>query len=135
MTVKNAIAFADGIRPNAFQTGMKLDWLNRMEHEVASSVMGIALPSIEAYTEESMDYELIVPMPFDDLYALYLIAMIDMANGEYTKYQNSYEVYNQRYREFVCWFAATYNPANQWRSGRDCACCCKAMQTEQEETA
>ena len=52
-----------------------------------------------------------IDFPYDDLYDLWLGAMIDFENGEYNKYQNTMEMFNSRYYEFVRWVADTYDPS------------------------
>lgn len=42
-------------------------------------------------------------------------------NGEYNKYQNSMEQFNAHYGNFVRWFASTYEPAQGYVRGYDCA--------------
>ena len=50
--------------------------------------------------------------PYDRLYLSYLYAMIDFANGEYNKYQNSMQMFNGEFSEFMRWFAGRYFPAD-----------------------
>lgn len=57
------------------------------------------------------DIELLVNPPHDKLYRAYLTAMIDYANGEYDKYGNTMQMFNQYYNEFVRWFMVNYRPA------------------------
>ena len=45
-------------------------------------------------------------------YAPYLEAKIDYANGEYEKYQNSMQMFNSFWGEFLRWFALVYRPAD-----------------------
>ena len=45
-----------------------------------------------------------------------LQAKIDEANGEYNKYVNSMQIYNEHYGNFVRWFAGLYEPAQGYMS-------------------
>ena len=53
-----------------------------------------------------------VRIPPVKLYAPYLEAKIDYANGEYNKYQNSMQMFNSFWGEFMRWFARVYRPAD-----------------------
>ena len=58
------------------------------------------------------DKELLAQPPHDKIYWAYLTAMIDFANGEYNKYQNTMQVFNSFFSEFMRWFALNYHPAD-----------------------
>lgn len=119
MKVKDAIAYADEMKPNAFSTAVKVGWLAQLEGRLAADVFLMTVkefPNFQ-YTEETdMETELLVAPPHDDIYTLWLCAKIDEANGEYNKYQNSMQVYNEHYGNFVRWFARTYEPAQGYTS-------------------
>ena len=55
---------------------------------------------------------LLVDPPHDQIYVTWLQAQIDMENGEYSKYQNTMQMFNEGFNSFVAWFANTYEPAN-----------------------
>ena len=111
-TVSSVITRVDDIKPNAFSNETKTQWLNEVEGMVQTEVFLWASEQIITYDyATNADTELLVQPPHDKLYWAYLTAMIDFANGEYNKYQNSMEMYNEYYRNFVRWFANTYKPA------------------------
>ena len=62
--------------------------------------------------------EVAVRPPHDKLYAAYLTAMIDFANGEYNKYQNSMQLFNLAFGEFARWYS---HPGNTSRASRNTA--------------
>ena len=72
----------------------------------------------EVSTELTFDgstTELLVEPPHSKLYAEYVMARIDYANGEYDKYQNSMQMFNAFWGEFMRWFARVYCPAGRRR--------------------
>ena len=76
----------------------------------------MAVDNITQYTyEEDKDTVLLVNPPHDKLYREYLTARIDYANGEYNKYQNTMQMFNEFWNEFVIWFARNYRPAETHR--------------------
>lgn len=76
----------------------------------------IELQTSDAYSyPDGLDMELLVKPPYDELYVLYLEAKIDAENGEYNKYQNSLQLYNNAYGNFLRWFAGTYDPVQGYK--------------------
>lgn len=57
--------------------------------------------------------QLLVRFPHDKIYAAYVIAQIDFANGEYNKYENSLRMFNSYWGEYCRWFSRTYRPADR----------------------
>ena len=117
MKIQEAINWADEMKPNAFTSNAKLAWLNALEGRIAADVFLMAPAEIAVlrYTEEDMEAELLVAPPHDDIYTLWLQAKIDEANGEYNKYVNSMQIYNEHFGNFVRWFASLYEPAQGYR--------------------
>lgn len=113
MTVQKAIRTADDMKPNAFSDETKTQWLNDVEGMVQTQVLLFAAEEIVTYDcETDMDAELLVQPPHDKLYWSYLVAMIDFANGEYDRYQNTMQMFNAHFAEFTQWFADNYRPAD-----------------------
>ncbi|WP_297232229.1 hypothetical protein [uncultured Flavonifractor sp.] len=119
MRVMDAIAQADELKPNGFSPEIKLAWLNALEGRLAADVflMSPAGLSELRYAFPGDEYTaMLVKPPHDDLYVHWLEAKIDYANGEYNKYQNSMQVFNECYGNFVRWFARTYEPAQGYKN-------------------
>lgn len=118
MKVKDVIAWADEVKPNAFSAETKRKWMGGLEGSIALEVFLMDRAEAEQLSRaaEQPETELLVSAPYDDLYELWLEAKIDQANGEYDKYQNSMQIYNARRGEFVCWFCQTYDPAQGYRT-------------------
>lgn len=114
-TIREIIERVDETRPNSFTEKVKLSWLSELEGKIAADVMLMSIDEIrelEYKHPDSLDKEPLVSYPHQDMYVYWLEAKIDYANGEYNKYQNSMEFYNQHYTTFVRWFANTYEPAH-----------------------
>lgn len=113
-TIKKIIERVDDLRPNAFSETTKLAWISELDGKIAADVMLMSIDDIrqlEYAYPEGLDKEPLVTYPHQELYVYWLQAQIDYANGEYNKYQNSMEMYNEYYGNFVRWFANTYEPA------------------------
>lgn len=113
MKLKEILEFVDGIKPNPYSEEQKTKWVNDCEGMVQTQVLLLASVEIVSYRwPEDGEVELLVLPPHDKLYISYLCAMIDFANGEYGKYQNSMQMFNAEFSEFMRWFAASYRPAD-----------------------
>lgn len=115
MTIIEAIERIDSLKPNTYTKEEKIHWLSRIEgmlkrncidnHEGAENVV------FGGYDEDTpVDTILIVQEPYDELYVLWLEAMIDYTNGEYTKYNNAIVRYNDMYQTFFNDFNRTHMP-------------------------
>ena len=112
-TLKSVISMVDSIKPNAFDDEAKTAWINECEGLVQTEVLLWASDEIITYTYEwDQEKTLLVRPPHDKIYWTYLSAMIDFANGEYNKYQNTMQMFNSFFGEFMRWFAQNYRPAD-----------------------
>lgn len=113
MKLGEVISYVDGIKPNAFTNEDKTRWINEAEGMVQTDIFLLAPEEIITYDfENDRETTLLVRPPHDKIYAAYLVAMIDFANGEYNKYQNTHQMFNANYAEFMNWFATNYRPAD-----------------------
>ncbi len=116
MKISELLAFVDAIKPNAFPASAKVAWLNEVEGMVWTDVMLLAPMEFKPYAYDDAsgegDAELLVAPPHNKLYNVYICAMIDFANGEYDKYQNSITLFNSHFGEFMRWYAMHYRPAD-----------------------
>ena len=118
LTLQQCIDEVDEIKPNDFSDETKTRWLNEIEGKIQTEVMLIAGVDVIQYSyPENKDWELLVEPPYDGLYPAYLAARIDYANGEYEKYQNTMQMFNEFYNDFVRWYASNYAPADAYREG------------------
>ena len=103
------------IKPCAFSDETLTEWVNEVEGYVQTRVMLLdPVTCLIRYDwEENQDTELLVLPPHDKLYRSYLMAMIDFANGEYDRYENSMTLYNAQLTEYVKWFVERYHPADR----------------------
>ena len=95
MTLSDAIARTDALRPNSFTRRQKLDWLSALDGAVTAELIntheGGEWVKFEAYTEESApDTRLLVPPPYEEVYLRYLEAQMDYANGEFDRFTEKY---------------------------------------------
>lgn len=112
-TLKSVIEYVDEIKPNAFSNEAKTQWVNECEGLVQTEVLLLADAELISYSYNTdKDKELLVKHPHVKIYWAYLTAMIDFANGEYNKYQNTMQMFNAFFSEYMRWFALWYHPAD-----------------------
>lgn len=101
MTLGEAIAKADAMRPNAIDELDKVRWVLELESEFAETY-GARFPDEDDMHDP--DYELLVRFPRDNVYPLYLCAMIDNAQEETALYQNDMTIANQAVTDVKAWY-------------------------------
>ena len=100
----------DQLRPNAYTDAEKIDMLNTIEGRVYTDIMSKADDGLNwtfiPFKEGQEERELVVPVPFTDIYSYYLMAQIDFLNGDSGRYndtmvllQNAWDEYAAYYRE------------------------------------
>lgn len=118
MTLSDVISSVDEIKPNAFSNETKTKWLNEVEGMVQTEIFLMTTVGCIQYDyEKDKDTVLLVNPPHDKLYVPYLEAKIDYANGEYEKYQNTMQMFNSFYSEFMRWYALMWRPADACEEG------------------
>lgn len=99
MNLLKAIARANKLRPNAIDDSIKADWVFEIEMEVAE-LMGVPyIPN--SYPK---DMELLMPEPKDNIYYLYLMAMIDNAIEDTQLYVNDMVIFNEAKSDAFKWW-------------------------------
>lgn len=113
MTIMDAINRIDNLKPNRYDQGEKIRWLSSLDERVKKEIIdthdGFEDVVHDKYTEEtSLTTMLLVPSPYDDVYLYWLEAQIDYWNGEYSKYNNSIEMFNTSYTAFANYYNRTH---------------------------
>ena len=101
-TVNRVTAYIDRVKPNVYTDEDKFNWISTLEGLVAREVMGEEGPEYEF--PKDVDTELMVPSPFDDIYQLYVGAMIDFHNREYDQYNNTAAMFEERLGQYEAWY-------------------------------
>ena len=99
MTPNKAIEVVDRRKPNSYSEEDKVGWINELEGMVQRLVIQTDDIKQCSYPKD-MDKELLIPAPFDDVYALFLEAKIDYYNREYGNYNNSAMMFESQYNEY-----------------------------------
>ena len=130
MTVSELFDFIKGVRPGfAFTDAQMMVWLNEIEGKVQTDIL-LLEPSVseDGKTTGFIEYdatidpetgkmvdaetELIVKFPWNKLYRYFMLMSIDLYNGEYQRYANTFALFNEAYEEYSAWVAQNIAPAN-----------------------
>lgn len=118
MTIAEAIAKVDEIKPNQYDAREKIGWLSTLDglikNEVIDSHMGSDEVSFACYTKDTpLTTVLLVPEPYSSLYIDYLTMKIDYSNNEIDRYNNSMNMFNNSYYAFQSFYNRTHMPKNK----------------------
>lgn len=104
MTVDELFRYIDDIKPNAFDERAKLVWLNELEAMIQQEVFLIETPELYISISETLK----LTEPHDSVYRYYMQAMVDFHNGEYDKYNATYEMFNAKWKNMEMWHSTHY---------------------------
>lgn len=115
MKIGEAISTIDSLKFNNYTPVDKIGWLSRVDWMVKRIIVdaheGADNVSFIGYDENTtLDTELLVPAPFDELYISYLEAQIDYSNGEYAKYNNSIMMFNSGFEAYSAYYTRNNMP-------------------------
>ncbi len=108
MTIAEVLQTADALRPNELAQSIKLRWLSELEGRILTEIAGREPEKIPVFGENTPQIlRLFAPAPYDRVYWIYLMKMIDYAAKDATAYQMSAAAFNEAYGDFAKWFLRT----------------------------
>lgn len=108
VTMNRVIEYVDRVKLNTYSDEEKYQWMKTLEEMIAKEVMG--LEDAKHWIPEDGDKPLLVPAPYDEIYGLYVMAMIDFYNQEYGNYNNMTALFRQRLEQFQAWYIRQNRP-------------------------
>lgn len=113
MTSNKLISLIRQLKPTpvAMDDDLLMNWINEVEGLLLVQVHLLSPQSVTPLSEPSDD-ELTAVYPFDRLYLQYLKAMIDYANGEYDRYNNSIGLFNTYLGEYQRYIGTVLHPSD-----------------------
>ena len=115
MTISEAIARVDSLKPNGYSDNDKIGWLSLADGMIKNNIIdtheGGEDVIFNGYDEStSIDTELIVKAPYDELYLSWLSSKIDFFNGEYARYNNNITRFNDTLTAYKNYYTRTHMP-------------------------
>lgn len=111
-TINKVIERVGRTKPNALSDEDKARWLLELDRRIYEEITKEADPERtppEAFPEDG-EKELVVKAPYDNLYDLYLTAMIEYWMREYDAYNNTVLLFQQAYDEFRAKWRRDHRP-------------------------
>lgn len=101
MKIRELLEIIDEQKPNGFSRKQKIRWINDIESIVQSFLL-IDRSSWATYKDDAktMDCELCIPSPYDQLYVFWLKASVSYANEDYEQYNCDQSQFNSGFEEF-----------------------------------
>ena len=120
MKIIDAITRLDALKFNTYTQSDKVDWLSRLDSMVKKQVIdtheGAEAVTFTGYDDStSLDTELLVPAPYDEVYLRWLEAQIDYHNGEYDKYNNAIIMFNTVFEAYKSYYNRMHKPVSHGR--------------------
>lgn len=99
VTINTVIEEAQKLHPDSFPDSLKARWLSELDGKIMSETM-LRSGFVPYQFPKDADKELLVESPYDNIYALYIIAMSDFFSGEMENYAVSAALFDTAYAEF-----------------------------------
>ena len=106
MKIIEAIGRVDDLKPNAYDVEHKIGWLSKLDMMIQNQVLDTHEGAPETiFTGYPVDVdqqtELMAPAPFDEMYIYWLKAQIDLAQGEYNRYNVEITMFNTEWQSYI----------------------------------
>lgn len=115
MKISEAVSRLDALKHNTYTTADKVSWLSRLDAMVKKHIIDthegadqVTFTGYDANTD--INTVLLIPEPYDEAYLRWMEAQIDYHNGEYSKYNNSIELFNTAYKAYQDYYNRTHMP-------------------------
>lgn len=104
MTIEEIIVRADELKPNAYDEETKRAWIEELEARIVRDI-------IDTHEANESDEEGGLAGGGDGaVYLWWLIAQIDLNNGDMTRYNNDMALYNTYYADLAAMWNRTHTP-------------------------
>lgn len=117
MTVGEAMTRVGRLRPDAYGEEIMTGWLSELDGKYRLSLEGKA-GAAYAWPGDA-ETALFAPFPYDIVYELYLVCLIDWHNREIEAYQNDKAMFDAADAEFRAWWIQHYGSQAADADGTD----------------
>lgn len=111
-TINEVMERVGQVRPNAIDEQVKARWLIELDGRVYQETTMADDPDTlppKRWPEDG-DKPLLVLEPRDNVYDLYLTAMIQFYMREYSDYNNTVDQFTKAYQDYRAWYRRTHKP-------------------------
>ena len=111
-TINEVIQRVDRTRPNALEGQDKARWLLELDGQVYEELTKADAPEVlppRSWPGDG-DAQLLVQPPYDNIYDLYLTAMVEFFQGDYSDYNNTAVLFGQARAEHRAAYRRAHPP-------------------------
>lgn len=111
-TINEVIGRVDRLKPNALEDKEKARYLLELDGRTYAELTRFDAPDAlppEKWPEDG-DKPLLVSPPYDNMYDLYLTAMIEFSLGEYSAYNNTAAMFDKAQKEYRAKYRRDHMP-------------------------
>ena len=119
MNLAKVIEMADELRDNEVPPKTKAVWIYALDGQLRNDVVSLyedELPWPDYDEDEEPEnfeaYDTMIPAPYDGMYVNYLVARIDLYNGDIDRYNNEAALFERQKQDW----ANYYNRTHRWRN-------------------
>lgn len=112
MTIEKVLERVDRQKPNAIEDQMKEDWVLELERRNWEEMLRKD-EEAQNWTAPDQKEELRIQAPFDQVYVLYVIAMIEFVTQEYASYENTMALFNSQMSDYKAWYRRNHRPKDR----------------------
>lgn len=117
MTIQEAVERIDTLKPNKFPLRQKVAWLSDLDGMVWKEIyllhesMEGEPAAFDGYDQDTeLGTELLVAVPYVDIYQHYMATQMDIANAEMTKYAQDMQLFNNAWTTLGDYWTRTHMP-------------------------
>jgi len=104
MTIESCMKLVDAMLPNRVEDSVKLRFLGEIEGKVKVELLGESPDGANDFNEDTpAETHLCAPHPFDQIYILYVMAMVDFVGGDTARYESGAATFNAAYQGHGKW--------------------------------
>ena len=110
-TTNKVIVKVDGLRKNnAVPREVKAGWIVDLDGRIDAEVVKGTDYAALVYPAGG-DTELLADAPYESIYTLYVLSMVDLAMNDFNNYHASAKRFNDEYDEFAAWYRRNNVPS------------------------
>ena len=104
LNIQTCMELVNRLAPGRADDALKLRLLGEIEGRVKVELLGYSPEETDTFDSETPgDTELCAPHPYDQLYWLYVLTMMDYLSGDPGRYENGATMFNAAYQGYGKW--------------------------------
>lgn len=111
MTIEELIKQVKDLRPGTpYVDGTFIGWVNDLEADLVTEVYLFDISNFTPHTAKTDSVT--IDAAHTKVFWSYLMAMVSLANGEMSRYNNDFTIFNGFWNQYKTWYDMTYRPTD-----------------------